>query len=93
MKKRLPNPHEVLAQPRPYAINLSLPEVLALVRYHMSEQRKLSNKVGAVIAANTFSPSDMKSGLAEVRAHVVHHQARAKGLLAIAKELAEKGAQ
>jgi hypothetical protein len=93
MKTRLPNPHEVLEQARPYAINLSLPEVLALVRYHMAEQRKLSNKVGAIIAANVFSPSDLKTGLADVRAYVSHHQARAKGLLAIAKELAEKGAQ
>lgn len=90
MPKKIQSVSESPGEARPISLSVSLPEVLALMKWHASEARKLKNRGGKVVMENPFGARDLRSLMKVVKEGLDHHKARIHGLAAIARELIEK---
>jgi len=80
-----------MSEDRPYTVALSNEEVVALVRWHTIQMRKISNALGKAqltIQSKSLFPSgrELKKLHDEAKALVEQHSQRARGLLSIVKQ-------
>lgn len=89
-RQRIPSIGESPGEARPISLDVSLAELLALMKWHGGEAKKIKNRTGNVVLDSVFTMRDTRTLLTISKEKIDHHGARIKGLAALAREFAGK---